>query len=269
MSELEDFLETATGLVDATAAIAASAWRGRVDQDVKADGSIVTQADIHIEQTWREMIRQRHPAHGILGEQFGLDTGRSAFTWVLDPIDGTRQFAAGLLNFASLVALCRDGLPVIGIIDLPLSGHRYVGTEGRQTSLNGSAVSTSGCRTLRDAVVSLANPKSFTGDTAKARDRFLEIGRVHAFDGGSPAYGALARGQIDVCLNGPDLDAYDICALAPIATGAGGNLTDWAGAPVTIASKGPILASASAALHAEALQVLVAALDRDAMDEGR
>jgi inositol-phosphate phosphatase/L-galactose 1-phosphate phosphatase/histidinol-phosphatase len=256
MNELEDFLETATGLVDATSAIAVSAWHERLAQDVKDDGSILTQADSDIERLWREMIGRRHPGHGILGEEFGHEIGRSAFTWVLDPIDGTRQFAAGLLNFASLVALCRDGIPVIGIIDLPLLGYRYIGLEGRQSLFAGRPVFTSGCRTIRNAVVSLANPKSFIGDAAKTLDKLASVGRLRVFDGGSPAYGALARGQIDICLNGPDLDSFDICALAPVVNGAGGMITDWSGVPVTMASRGAILASASVDLHAQALAVI-------------
>ena len=256
MAELDRLLATALDLAEGAADLAAQAWRGNLAVSYKPDGSSVTQADLSIEAHWRNRIREKFPSHGILGEEFGSDAGSSAFTWVLDPIDGTRQFGAGLLNFASLISLCRDGIPVLGIIELPMPGARYVAVEGQGTLFAGRRVRSSAQRRLPDAVVSLANPDSFNGASMAGYQSLRSSGRVRVFDGGSLAYGALSRGLIDVCVNGDDLDAYDICALCPVVQEAGGRITDWAGRSLSLASSGAIVASASAELHAAVLDQL-------------
>lgn len=256
MTETDRILNVALDLAAIAAAHSARALHGTMTVSYKPDGSALTQTDLSIETAWRHHIRREFPTHGILGEEFGTEHGSSAYDWVLDPIDGTRQFGAGLLNFASLIGICRDGIPVIGIIDLPVPGARYIGVAGSGTTFAGQPVHSNGQRRLDEAVISLANPDSFTGDCARGYDLMRGQGRVRVFDGGSPAYGALARGLIDICLNAGDLDAHDICALCPIVQEAGGTITDWSGAPLTITSTGAIAASASASLHRAVLDRL-------------
>ena len=135
MPELSQLLSAALSLAEISAELSMKAWIGDLIVDYKQDGSSSTKADLAIEARWREEIRLRFPSHGVLGEEYGSDTGQRAFTWVLAPIDGTRQFGAGLLNFASLISVCRDGVPIIGIIDLPTPGARYVAAEGLGTTL--------------------------------------------------------------------------------------------------------------------------------------
>lgn len=249
MTELDQLLSAALDIAEISAELSARAWNGDLSVDYKQDGSSLTQADLSIEARWREEISSRFPTHGILGEEYGAEVGQSAFTWVLDPIDGTRQFGAGLLNFASLISVCRDGIPVVGIIDLPMPGARYVALEGRGTTLGGRRVRCSGRQHLDGAVISLANPDSFSGSSATGFQNLRSLGRTRVFDGGAAAYGALSRGLIDICLNGDDLDAYDICALCPIVQEAGGVISGWNGEPLSIESSGAILASASETLH--------------------
>lgn len=256
MTELDRLMATALNLADAAGELSAQAWRGDLAVSYKADGSSLTETDLSIEALWRERIRQQYPSHGILGEEYGSETGRSAFTWVLDPIDGTRQFGAGLLNFASLISVCRDGLPVLGIIDLPMPDARYVAAEGKGTTFRGRLVRSSGQQELAEAVISLANPDSFKGQSAAGYSHLRSSGRVRVFDGGAAAYGALSRGLIDICLNGDDLDAYDICALCPVVQEAGGTISDWRGRPLSVASSGAIVACASPSLHAAVLDKL-------------
>jgi len=256
MGDLDQFVDAALNLAELAAGLAATAWRSDLTVRYKPDGSSLTKADLSIEALWRERIGRQFPSHGILGEEYGAETGRSAYTWVLDPIDGTRQFGAGLLNFASLIGLCRDGIPVLGLIDLPMPGARYLAAQGRGTVLGNRPVRSSGRRDLAGAVISLANPDSFSGKTAAGYRRLRSVGRVRVFDGGAAAYGALARGLVDVCLNGDDLDAYDICALCPVVQEAGGVVSDWSGQPLSLASRGAIVASASAELHDTVLGLL-------------
>jgi len=256
MPDLADILHSALALADRAAGPARTAWCGDIAVTYKEDGSSLTEADLSIEALWREDIRRLYPDHGILGEEYGSEAGRSAYTWVLDPIDGTRQFGAGLLNFASLISVCRDDVPVIGIIDLPLIGVRYQAAEGAGTFFNGRRVHSSGLADIGEARIGLANPDSFGEGSRPGFERLRAAGRFNLFDGGAPAYGALARGLIDVCLNGDDLDAYDICALCPVVTEAGGMITDWSGRPLSLTSKGAIAASANARLHDKVLQHL-------------
>ncbi len=256
MRELEEILLLASTLADISSELAGGAWRDDLAVTYKPDGSSLTDADLIIEAIWRDRIRKHFPSHGILGEEYGSDAGDSAFTWVLDPIDGTRQFATGLLNFASLIGVCRDGLPVLGIMDLPLPGARYVALEGRGTTFDGRIVRSSGRRDIGDAVISLANPDSFKGDSTRGYGHLRSSGRLRVFDGGSPAYGALSRGLVDICLNGDDLDAYDICALCPVVTEAGGTISDWKGQPLSLTSSGAIVACASSELHSTVLDIL-------------
>ncbi len=256
MTELDSIFSMALELAEISSLHARNGWLGDVSLTYKSDGSALTGADLSIESAWRDRIRQRFPAHGILGEEYGQSTGNSAFTWIVDPIDGTRQFATGLLNFASLISVCRDGIPVVGIIDLPLTSARYAAAEGRGTVFNGRVVRCGGQRDIHTAKIGLANPESFAGDAADGYDRLRSLGRLRVFDGGAPAYGSLSRGLLDVCLNGTDLDAYDICALCPVVSEAGGVISDWTGRPLTAESRGPIVASATRALHGAVLDVL-------------
>lgn len=256
MSEIDTLLETALKLANVAADLSMEAWRGEISVSYKPDGSSLTSADLSIEAKWREAIRFQFPSHGILGEEYGVDTGSSAYTWVLDPIDGTRQYGAGLLNFASLISVCRDEKPVLGIIDLPVPTARYVAVQGHGTTFAGRPVRSSAQIDLARSVISLANPDSFRDSSTAAYRGLRSIGRVRVFDGGALAYGALSRGLIDVCLNGDDLDAYDICALCPVVQEAGGTISDWMGRPLTLASGGAIVASSSDELHATVLEKL-------------
>lgn len=256
MSDLDSLVIAALSLADFAADISAKVWSSDLAVDYKSDGSSLTQADLLIETRWREEIKRQFPSHGILGEEYGFDTGTSAFTWVLDPIDGTRQFGTGLLNFASLISVCRDGVPVLGIIDMPGPRARYAAAEGKGTMFAGRPVRSSSRRNMAEAIISLSNPDSFGRESAPGYETLRSTGRVRVFDGGAPAYGALARGLIDICLNGDDLDAYDICALCPVVQEAGGTITDWRGQPLSLASSGAIVASASPELHAKVLDRL-------------
>ena len=157
---LDAFVETAHALADAAGGIAREVWFGGAETTYKADASALTEADTRIEARLRDMVLARHPGHGILGEEFGAEGLGAEFVWVIDPIDGTRQFGARLLNFGVLVALCRAGRPVLGLMDLPLAGARFLGVDGRGTTLNGVPVRASGVARVEDAVVALANPNS-------------------------------------------------------------------------------------------------------------
>ena len=252
----ESCLQTAHALADAAAQIAQDTWFADTETRFKPDQSALTDADTQIEEHLRHMIRDNHPDHGILGEEFGGDALDRPFVWVIDPIDGTRQYAARLMNFGVLIALCHHGRPVLGLMDQPLAGARFLGVEGAGSTLNGRPVRASNRRGLSQATVAIANPASFPPEDRPAIEAIQDSARMAVFDGGCLAYGALARGQVDICLNGPDLNPHDICALVPIVQEAGGVITGWDGVALTLASEGAILAAATPELHAAAIDRL-------------
>lgn len=253
---LDACLATAHHLADTAGAIARELWFSHVETGFKPDGSALTEADTRIEARLHEIIEARHPDHGRLGEEFGASGADREFVWVLDPIDGTRQFGARLMNFGVLIALCHHGRPILGVIDQPLAAARYAAAQGRGATLNGTRITASETTGLSQATLAIANPASFPEAMREPVDTLAQAARMTVYDGGCLAHGALARGQVDLCLNGPDLEPTDICALVPVVAEAGGTITDWQGRALTLASEGAVLAAATPRLHAHALDRL-------------
>ena len=225
----------------------------------KGDASPVTAIDKQVEERLRARIREAYPDHGILGEEFesvGLD---AEWVWVIDPIDGTKAFITGIPTFGTLIALARDGVPVLGVIDNPVTGERWLGADGVPTALNGKPVRTRACRDLGEALVGNGNPESLDdGDTAGFR-RLRRRTRWSVYGGGCHAYGRVADGALDINVDG-GLDAFDYCALVPIVRNAGGAMTDWQGGELTIRSgRRSVVAAATPALHETVLGVLAGA----------
>jgi len=251
----EDFTDLAGRLAD-TARTIVREGRDRLAMEIKSDGSPVTAIDKAVEGAIRDILAKEASDHGILGEEYGSIGLDREFVWVIDPVDGTKQFAAGLPGFGVLVALCQDGRPVLGIIEQPLTGERTIGLASGGCWLNGQPVTTSGRETLAGAVAGLSGPDAFDEAHIGGFERLRRATRWNLFDTGCLGYASVARGAIDLALNGNNLDAFDICALVPVIEGAGGRISDWTGAPLTLASEGAILAAASAPLHDAALALL-------------
>ena len=224
--------------------------------ELKADGSPVTHVDKAVEQAVRQKIEAAYPDHGILGEEFGIRNPDAEPTWVIDPIDGTRQFAAGLPNYGILIALCDNGIPKIGLICQPDTGDVYLGVSGQGTWLNGKPVRTPRLSTLDASILCISDPDAFDDATRPGMERLRAASLWNVFDGGCLGFGALAAGKIGVSVCGPNLDNFDICALVPIVEGAGGVISDWQGQPLSLSSKGEIVASANAELHHQVLALL-------------
>ncbi|HYM72274.1 MAG TPA: inositol monophosphatase family protein, partial [Stellaceae bacterium] len=118
---LDAFLGLAVELADVAGTAIRPYFRTRLAIDDKADLSPVTAADRAAEAAMRRLINARFPDHGILGEEYGRERDDAEFVWVLDPIDGTKSFISGVPLFGTLIALTRNGLPILGIIDQPIS----------------------------------------------------------------------------------------------------------------------------------------------------
>ncbi|WP_164234842.1 inositol monophosphatase family protein [Microbacterium hydrocarbonoxydans] len=224
--------------------------------ETKADRSPVTEFDRGVEADLRSMIRGRFPEHGIIGEEFEPEQADAEFVWIMDPIDGTKSFVAGVPVFTTLVALCRDGVPVIGMIDASVSRERWVGVQGRATTLNGQPVRTSGRKDLSGATLSWSQPDNVLDEHREGFRSLSALAAWSVFGAASYGFGRLAAGAIDVAAYSGGIGAYDVCALVPIVEGAGGRITDADGSPLTLAPPRGCVAAATPALHARVIHVL-------------
>ena len=128
---LEEHVQFAVRLADAGRKVMSAQLASLPDVEIKPDSSYVTQTDKAIERELRELISGAYPAHGILGEEYGAERADAEHVWVLDPIDGTAAFVAGLPVFGTLIALMHRGKPVVGIIDHLMTNDRWIGAAGR------------------------------------------------------------------------------------------------------------------------------------------
>ena len=256
---LDEWLGFARQLADAAHDILAPAAAMRPEVEVKADRSFVTALDARIEQRLREMIMARFPAHGILGEEHGEHQADADVVWILDPIDGTAPFIAGVPVFGTLIALAVDRVPVLGLMHLPVTLQRYEGVAGRATTLNGAALRTRPCSSLAQAILSASNPDFFDGAERPALDTLRERTAWRIYGGCCMSYGLLAAGRTDLAID-TRLKVWDYAPFKPMIEGAGGVLSDWQGRPITMDSGPQILAAGDPARHAEALALVQAAM---------
>ena len=223
----------------------------------KGDASPVTIADRSAEEAMRRILTAEVPQDGVHGEEFGVSEGRSGRQWVLDPIDGTVAFLAGRATFGTLIALLVDGFPVLGVIDQPIAGERWLGVAGKQTTLNGNEVASRTCRELTDATIATTGPQYFTqseGDMFMALAQKTDHKRM-IMGGDCYNYALLACGFVDVvCESG--LKLHDFAALVPVVEGAGGMMCDWNGEPLHARSDGHVLALGDPARLEDVLEAL-------------
>ncbi len=255
MSDISDFAALAERMADAARPIIKNYFRSDTDIIDKADATPVTAADREAEAAIRGIIEKECPDHGIFGEEFGRVRDDAKYVWVLDPIDGTKAFATGKPLFGTLIALTRNGMPIVGVIDQPILEERWVGAEGQSSTLNGTAVSVRPCAAVPDAWMYTTTPYMFEGEDVDAFKRLAEQVKHPLFGADCYAYGLLAAGMCDLVCEA-DLKPYDYCALVPIIEGAGGVITDWQGQALHLDSDGRVLAAGDERAHALALDVL-------------
>jgi inositol-phosphate phosphatase/L-galactose 1-phosphate phosphatase/histidinol-phosphatase len=253
--QIDGFVALAEAAAAASGAVLRRYFRTRLAVDDKEDATPVTRADREAEEALRGVIVAGAPDHGIFGEEYGTTDAASPYVWVLDPIDGTRAFVAGKPMWGTLIALVRDGTPLIGMIDQPVSGERWVGVTGRATRFDGAEAKVSGTTDLAAATLNTTSPTLFDVAERAAFERLSGRVRETQYGGDCYAYGLLAAGFLDLVVE-CGLKPYDYCALVPIITGAGGVVTDWQGRDLTIGSDGRVIAAASAPLHKAALEIL-------------
>ena len=222
-----------------------------------ADFDPVTVADTGAEAAMRALIEAERPDHGITGEEFPAKSSNNGFTWLLDPIDGTRAFVAGLPSWTTLIALCDEtGTPVIGVIDQPVLDERYLGWPGGAALQRGgqqAPLRVSDCRDLREAVISTTDPFLLTPAEQGAWTHLRATAQISRYGLDAYAYARLAAGTIDLVAES-GLKAWDVAALIPVVRGAGGLATDWRGGTPKLG--GQIVCCASEEILDQALLAL-------------
>lgn len=243
------------GIADAVAPISLRYFRQSIEVEHKADQSPVTVADREIETAIRQLIAHHYPDDAILGEEHGGDPVMDGPLWVIDPIDGTKSFVAGIPLYGTLIAYAMNGHPVVGAIDMPALRERWIGVKGRRTTFNDRPCRTSGCTELAQARVATTSIDMFAGADRERFDALSAAARHRLFGGDCYLYGTLASGGLDLVVEAM-LKPYDLAALLPVVEGAGGVMTDWRGEPITVASDGWVVAAATPELHAHAIAYL-------------
>jgi len=216
----------------------------------------VTAADRAAESAMRALIRRSFPDHGIVGEEYGAEREDAEYVWVLDPIDGTKSFIAGMPAWGTLIALTRSGNPVFGMMHQPFIGERFDG-DGKAARYRGPAGPRSlmvrPCPKLKDAVLFTTSPLLMKSADRKIFGRVEDAVMLSRYGGDCYAYCMLAAGHIDLVIE-TEIKPHDIVALIPIIAGAGGIVTTWEGGD---ASKGGrIIAAGDKRIHAAALKLL-------------
>ncbi len=216
----------------------------------------VTEADRAAEQAMRDVLARERPADGILGEEFGAQPGSSGWTWVLDPIDGTRGFMSGTPTWGVLIAVSNESGPFYGLIDQPYIGERFVGSDlgAYMSGPHGTGpLSTRPARSLSQATLFTTFPEVGSAEEGRAFHAVASHARLTRYGMDCYAYAMLASGQIDLVIEA-GLHAYDIQAPIALIEAAGGLVTDWQGDLVH--KGGRAIAAANPEIHAEALSIL-------------
>ena len=254
---IADDIALAERLADAAGAAIRPYFRTALDTERKGDASPVTVADREAEAAMRDILTAERPEDGIIGEEYGVERAGAKRQWVLDPIDGTAGFLAGRAMFGTLIALMVDGWPVLGVLDQPIAGERWIGAAGLPTTLNGAEVRTRRCRELSEATLATTGPhyfddhdgEHFMGLAAKTDHKRMVMG------GDCYNYAMLATGQLDIVAEA-GLKLYDWAALVPIVEGAGGTMADWNGDPLNATSDGHVIALGEPARLEEVVEAL-------------
>jgi histidinol-phosphatase len=216
----------------------------------------VTAADRAAENAMRALIRKTFPGHGILGEEYGTERAEAEYMWVLDPIDGTKSFIAGMPAWGTLIGLMRKGEPVFGMMHQPFIGERFSG-DGAAARYRGPAgdrdLHVRPCAGLADALLFTTSPLLMNETDRAIFRRVEDTVKLSRYGGDCYAYCMLAAGQIDLVIE-TEINPHDIVALIPIITGAGGLVTTWENeAPQ---QGGRIIAAGDRRVHEAALEML-------------
>jgi histidinol-phosphatase len=228
-------LEFVLALADAADKISLKWFRSRdLPVEAKADDTPVSIADREVEQKVRSLIAKKHSDSGIIGEEFGVHEASDGGTrFVIDPIDGTKNYVRGVPVWATLIALECDGVFEVGVVSAPALGYRWWGVRGAGAWRNGDAIHVSDTATIEDAFLSSDSYTTFDQwDPARADAWRALTGRVARSRGYGDFWSHMlvAEGAVDIAVE-PSVTLWDLAASSVIVEAAGGTFTDLSGTP--------------------------------------
>jgi myo-inositol-1(or 4)-monophosphatase len=226
------------------------------DKSVGGAFDPVTAADRSAEAAMRTLIRRTFPSHGIVGEEYGEENADAEFVWMLDPIDGTKSFIAGMPIWGTLIGLTRHGKSVFGMMHQPFVRERFSG-DGATATYRGPAgvrqLMVRSCADLKSAVLFTTSPLLMDTTDRAIFNKVEEVVRLSRYGGDCYAYCMLAAGHIDLVIE-TGIKPHDIVPLIPIVTGAGGIITTWSGDAAD--QGGRIIAAGDRRAHGAAMNLL-------------
>jgi histidinol-phosphatase len=254
-----DFAAFVDRLADAAGEAVLPFFRTSLAVEDKSRGGAfdpVTAADRAAEGAMRALIQDTFPEHGIIGEEFGAERTDAEYVWVLDPIDGTKSFIAGMTAWGTLIALTRFGEPVFGMMHQPFTRERFTG-DGGAAHYRGPPgdreLRVRPCADLADALLFTTSPLLMKEADRATFARIEGMVRLSRYGGDCYAYCMLAAGHIDLVIE-TELKPYDVIPLIPIVRGAGGMITTWDGAGAECG--GRVVVAGDARVHEAALALL-------------
>jgi histidinol phosphatase-like enzyme (inositol monophosphatase family) len=248
---LDDLLQFALDAASQAGKVTLGYFQTGVAVERKPDSSPITVADREAEKTLRDLVARYWPDHGIIGEELGRSAGKSTYTWVFDPIDGTKSFVAGVPLYANLVALLDGDHALLGVLNFPALGETVWAARGRGCFWNGRPARVSSVANIDDAVL-LASGLDLFGAKQAAWDRLLAASYIQRTWGDAYGYALVATGRAEVMVD-PVMEIWDAAPLQVVLEEAGGHLTDWQGRP-TIHNRETI--ATNAALHDAVMRIV-------------
>ena len=259
-SELKDLSSYINSLADASKKITSKGFGSNFSLDTKKDGSPVTKFDINAEKVICDQIRLKFPNHDIVAEENGSVNNQSDFTWIIDPIDGTRSYVIGRPLWGTLIGFAYKGKPLIGLADFPALNERWIGYESK-CFLNNLEyqLSPNKVKDISQATIGSTSPSLFSADGKRKYEKLLEMTKYHTWSGDCHNYILVLKGGLDLVVE-EGLSSYDILPLVPILKSQNIQITDWESKELKLESdtlyKYNTIVSSSTEIYDSALSVL-------------
>lgn len=253
---MSPFLTVALEAAHAAEKIIQYYYNGQFEVELKEDQSPVTIADIETEKAIKSIILNAFPEHGFYGEETGKTNPDAEYTWLIDPIDGTKSFVRGYPMFSTQIALMHQGEIILGVSNAVAYGELAYAEKGMGAFMHHQPIQVSPCTDLKQSAVSTGNIATLASKPTKwkALAEILKQAQRTRGYGDFLHYHYLATGKIETVIES-DVNILDIAALSVIVNEAGGKFTDLAGNPLTLDTT-TVLATGSTKLHQQVLDTI-------------
>ena len=252
MNDLNEYKNFCKLLAETSSAVIRKYFRTDVSVESKSDNSPVTIADKKAEEVMRELISKHYPDDGIFGEEFGRTNKDAEYTWILDPIDGTKSFICGAYSFGTLIGLLKNDKPILGVYNHPILNDFLIG-DNSETRINDKKTSIRNCDDLSKAVLLTTDHLNIEKYQNKEKfDQLIKKVKLYRNWGDCYGYYLLATGFADIMID-PIMSPWDLLPIIPIIRGAGGTITDYNGNDPL---KGKSIVATTPGIHPEVISIL-------------